>query len=424
MLSGRDAGELGIYGFRNRVEGSRALRIATATDVRVPRVWDLLGSAGKRSSVLFVPPTWPPPETIEGTDIVSCMLTPGPDSPHTHPPSLARELEDRFGPHRPDVVRHPGSLENFVDDLHESATYHFDVAEHMLATRRPDFLMMVEMGTDRLHHAAWPALDPNDPRHDARAPMVRDARDFYAYLDTRIGRLVSRAGPDATVMIVSDHGARPLLGGVRINEWLRREGWLVLRSEPEGPCPLEHADVDWSRTRAWAEGGYFARININVRGRFSDGSVEPSELGAELDRLERSLLDMRDDLGRPMRNRVVRPSNAFRETNGFPPDFMVFFDDLDQRALGEIGGAIFTSPEEAGASGGRGADGCNHDWDGLFVLAGPRIPRAGRISDASIHDVGVTVLEHFGVPVPNGWLGRDLRLLAQRKLTGSQGEEP
>lgn len=414
MLSGRDPGELGIYGFRNRIEGSRALRIATSADVRVPRVWDLLARAGKRSNVLFVPPTWPPPENIEGTDIVSCMLTPSHESPHTHPTSLARELEARFGPHRPDVVRHAGSLERFIDDLHETAAYRFDVAEHMLETRKPDFLMMVEMGTDRLHHAAWPSLDPEDPRHDPDSPMVRDARDFYAYLDARIGRLVERAGAEATVMIVSDHGARPLRGGVRVNEWLRREGWLTLRSEPEHPCPLEHADVDWPRTRAWAEGGYFARININVRGRFPDGSVDPSELDRELDRLEHALLGMQSKDGRPMRNRVVRPRHTFRETNGLAPDFMVFFDDLDQRALGEIGGPIFASPEDAGTSGGRFADGCNHDWDGLFVLTGPRIPKVGRISGASIHDVGVTVLEHFGVNVPEGWLGRDLRRLAEQ----------
>ncbi|MDQ3036048.1 MAG: alkaline phosphatase family protein [Myxococcota bacterium] len=412
MVSGRDPGELGIYGFRNRIDGTRALRVATADDVHAPRVWDVLGAAGKRSAVLYVPPTWPP-RAIENGELVSCMLTPGPDSAHAHPPALAQELEASFGPHTPDVVRAGADGDALIDALHDAATHHFDVAEHMLESRRPDFLMMVEMGTDRLHHAAWPALDPSDPRHDARSPMVRDARDFYAYLDARIGRLALRAGTDATVMIVSDHGARPLRGGVYVNEWLRREGWLALRSEPDAPCPIERADVDWSRTQAWAEGGYFARITMNVRGRFPDGAIEERDLGAEIDRLERALLAMRDDEGRALENRVVRPRVAYREVRGTPPDLLLFVSDLDRRALGEIGGGrVLVGPEEAGASGGRGADGCNHDWEGLFVLAGPEVPRAGRVEGASIHDVGVSALRLMGVEVPEGWLGRDLRELA------------
>lgn len=411
MVSGRDPGELGVYGFRNRIEGTRALRVATADDVTVPRVWDVLGAAGKRSVVLYVPPSWPP-RAIENGEMVSCLLTPGPDAPHAHPPELARELDERFGPHAPDVA-HVGVGEGLLDALHDAATQHFDVAEHLLATRRPDFLMMVEMVTDRLHHAAWPALDPSDPRHDPSAPMVRDARDLYAYLDARIGRLVERAGADATVMIVSDHGARPLRGGVYLNEWLRREGWLALRSEPSAPCAIERADVDWSRTRAWAEGGYFARVTMNVRGRFPDGVIEERELGGELDRLERALLAMVDEEGRALGNRVVRPGVAFREARGTPPDLMVFVGDLDRRALGEIGsGRVLAPPDEAGASRGRGADGCNHDWEGLFVLAGPDVPRAGRVLGASIHDVGVSALRLLGVAVPEGWLGRDLRALA------------
>lgn len=416
MVSGRDPGELGIYGFRNRVPGSRALRVATADDVRAPRVWDVLGAAGRRSAALYVPPTWPPREIVNGT-MVSCLLTPGADEAHTWPTSLGAELAARFGPHTPDVPHGTASHSDQSDDalidaLHDAATQHFDVAEHVLATQRPDLLMMVEMGTDRLHHAMWPALDPSDPRHDPSSPRVRDARDFYAFLDARIGRLMERAGRDVTVMLVSDHGARPLRGGVYLNEWLRREGWLVLRREPDAPCTIEHADVDWPRTRAWAEGGYFARVVLNVAGRFPDGAIDPRDEASSLDALEDALVSMRDEHGRAMRNRVVRPSREYRATNGTPPDLMVFLDDLDRRALGEVGtGRVFAGPDEAGASRGRGADGCNHDWDGMFVLAGPEVPRAGRVEGASIHDVGVSALRLSGVDVPEGWLGGDLRRL-------------
>jgi predicted AlkP superfamily phosphohydrolase/phosphomutase len=408
MMSGRDPGELGIYGFRDRIEGTRRLRTATAEDVRAPRVWDVAGDRGLRSCVMYVPPTWPP-RALRG-EMVSCLLTPGPDREHTYPSELAGELA-RFGAHTPDAVRQ-GTAEEVLEALHEAAAQHFDVAEHMIATRRPDLAVMVEMGTDRLHHAMWPALDPGDPRHDPASPLVRGARDFYGYLDARIARLIDRAGRDANVMIVSDHGARSLRGGVYVNEWLRREGWLVLRSDPERTCAIEHADVDWARTRAWAEGGYYARIVMNTRARFADGAIDEGDLEAEIERLGASARAIAPG------TRAIRPRDVYRQTTGTPPDLMLFLGDLELRALGEIRGgapderALVVGAEEAGASrAGRAsiADGCNHDWDGIYIVAGPDVPRLGRRDGRSIHDVGATALALLGVPRPDGWLGGDLR---------------
>ena len=60
MVSGRDPGELGLYGFRNRVPGTYDLSVADGDAVQVPRVWDLAGEAGKRVAVCYVPMTSPP----------------------------------------------------------------------------------------------------------------------------------------------------------------------------------------------------------------------------------------------------------------------------------------------------------------------------------------------------------------------------
>ena len=166
----------------------------------------------------------------------------------------------------------------------------------------------------------------------------------------------------------------------------------------------------WSRTRAWAEGGYYARVLLNVEGRAPEGAIDPADAEAQLEKLSDALVAMTDEHGRALGNRVSRPRDEFRATNGAPPDLMLFAGDLDLRALGEVGvPEIFVGSETAGAS--RHADGCNHDWEGLFVLAGPDVPRAGRREGASIYDVGATALRLLGVEVPEGWLGRDLREL-------------
>ena len=36
-----------------------------------------------------------------------------------------------------------------------------------------------------------------------------------------------------TVLVVSDHGARPMHGAICVNEWLVQEGYLVLEETPD-----------------------------------------------------------------------------------------------------------------------------------------------------------------------------------------------
>lgn len=398
MTSGRDPGELGLYGFRNRRTRDYALATSTATDVHLPRLWDHATRAGLRAAALYVPPTWPPPRS--DATIVSCMLTPAPDAPHTHPPELAAELRARFGPHAPDL-EDDGKLgpDAVLEGLSALAHQHFDVAEHVLATRAPDLLFLVELATDRLHHALWPAMDPSDPRHDPASPHGRAARDLYRTLDTRIERLMRRAGDDATLLVASDHGARPLRGGVRVNELLRRAGWLAVD---------DAGAIDWSRTRAWSEGGYYARVFLNVRGREPDGALDPADVERAKDELER-LLARIEEGGVVLESRIERPERVYRAVNGVAPDLLCFFGDLTHRSLGELGGNVLATIDEVERGPGRG--GANHDWDGVFVLAGPDVERRGRVVGASILDVAPTCLRLLGLDVPAELRGRDLRSL-------------
>jgi predicted AlkP superfamily phosphohydrolase/phosphomutase len=51
MLSSRDPGVLGCYGFRNRLDHSYDhLAVASSESIAVKRVWDYAGEAGRESS--------------------------------------------------------------------------------------------------------------------------------------------------------------------------------------------------------------------------------------------------------------------------------------------------------------------------------------------------------------------------------------
>ena len=76
---------------------------------------------------------------------------------------------------------------------------------------------------------------PTHPRHEP-GHRYRDAiRNYYAYLDEEIGELLERFDDDTAVLVVSDHGARPMQGAICVNEWLAAGGIPGARqSRPRG----------------------------------------------------------------------------------------------------------------------------------------------------------------------------------------------
>lgn len=405
MASGASPGALGLYGFRNRVPGRYELRVASAADVRAPRVWDVLSGVGRRSVLLAVPPTYPPPST-PGVTAVSCFLTPTADSAWAAPAALRPELERLVGEYQMDVHGFRGAdRARILRDLYRMVDQHFTMAEHLLARDADwDLFWMVEMGLDRFHHAFWSTWNEDHPRHDPADPLAGEAARFYGFVDERLGRLLARAGDETAVLVVSDHGARTLLGGVCVNELLRQEGLLVLRRAPAAPTRLDDADVDWDRTVAWAEGGYYARVFLNVRGREPRGIVEPAAAARVIDELATRFCGLAGPDGAPMRTHVVRPADVYPELRGAPADLMVFCDDLARRAVGTVGhGALHVTDNDTGP------DGCNHDWRGLYCLAVPGDAPTGGADggERDIAGVGATILDLLDVA--DGARPRELR---------------
>jgi predicted AlkP superfamily phosphohydrolase/phosphomutase len=401
MVSGRDAGELGLYGFRNRIVGDTRLRLASGDDVRVKRVWDWLGEHGYRVAPLFVPLT-SPPTPVHG-QMVSGFMWPGGDSPWCFPRDLETELTGRFGQYRADVEGfRSGDLDRIYREIVAMTEQHADIAAHVWSEKQPDFMMMVEIGLDRFHHAFWRHIDPAHPRHEAGNPWEHLGRDYYRLLDAQIGRLCGLAGKDTAVLVVSDHGARAMHGGFCINDWLIRQGYLALREDPAPSTPWDSALVDWRHTTAWAEGGYYGRVFLNVRGREPEGIIPPDEIRSVRARLRDELEHARNDEGDPISVLVRVPGEDYRQARGFPPDLMVYFDDLKLRAIGSMGsGRIIVTENDIGI------DACNHAWNGVFVMSGAELPARGRVEGAQIYDIAPTILSAFGVPRPPEILGRD-----------------
>lgn len=403
MMTGRDPGELGIYGFRNRSSHDYgSLTVADSSSVLIDRVWDHLSRAGRHVIVVGVPQT-SPPVPVNG-ELVSCFLTSDTRrDPYTFPAALRAEIESMVGAYRVDVRSfRSDERDRILAQVYEMTEQRFTVCRHLLDTRPWDFFMMVEIGLDRMHHAFWRFLDPEHPRHEP-GHRYRDAiRSYYVYLDEEIGELLERFDEDTTVLVVSDHGARPMQGAICVNEWLAQEGYLALERQPRELVPFSEAPVDWSRTRAWGEGGYYCRLCLNVAGREPQGVVRADEYEPLLDELAERLERLPGPDGRAIGTRVFRPQELWREQRGIPPDLVVYFGDLGWRSNGSLGhGRHWTYENDTGP------DDANHDRDGLCIIAGPDVP-AQRREDLTIYDIAPTILALAGVDGDAGMRGRVL----------------
>lgn len=397
MLSGCDAGQLGVYGFRNRCDYSYdKLSIAFSTSIQRPRLWDIFSDHGLRSICLGVPQTFPITRPPRGV-MVADFLTPDKSVPWTSPPELAAEI-DRVaeGDYLIDARDFRTSDKAvLLEQLRVMARRRFAVAEHLLATRPWELFVMVEMGTDRLHHAFWHYGDPQHPRFAGDEHPLRWAmRDYYVQIDRHIGSLLEKLPSDVLVLVVSDHGARALHGGIAINDWLLHQGYLTLRERPAQPAPLSKLEIDWPRTAVWSEGGYYARVFLNVQGREPQGCIPRSDYERWRDRLIAELESLPGPHGRPLATRVYRPESLFRECQGIPPDLICYFDHLGWRSVGTVG-----NPDIYVYENDSGPDEANHDFDGIFISRDPWAGGRGSIDQLQLLDVAPSLLQAAGLPI-------------------------
>jgi len=402
MVTGKSMGRLGLYGFRHRKPGTyNDIWIASSFSVKEKTVWDILGENGKKVIVVGVPPTYPP-KPVNGY-LISCFITPSTEKDYTYPRELKDEIERLVGEYIIDVQFRTEERDKLLKQLYEMTEKRFRVIEYLMTTKPWDFLMFVEIGVDRIQHAFWKFFDKNHHLYVPGNKYENAIRDYYKFIDEKVGGLLKHIDDETVVIVVSDHGAKRMKGAFCINEWLIKKGYLVLKKKPEKVISLEGVEVDWSRTRAWGWGGYHARIFINVKGREPQGVVPPEEYESFRRKLIEELKSIRGPNGEEWKTEVYTPEELYPDGIANYPDLTVYFDDLYWRSAGTIGHNTLYLPEND-----IGPDDAVHSKYGIFIFYDPQRKVGKMIRDVSILDVAPTILKVMGFPVPAGVEGKPI----------------
>jgi predicted AlkP superfamily phosphohydrolase/phosphomutase len=194
---------------------------------------------------------------------------------------------------------------------------------------------------------------------------------------------------------MSDHGFKPFRRGVNLNTRLWKNGYLVLKNGRTGA--EWYQDVDWTRTRAYAVG--LGGIYLNIRGRRAQGIVDAGDEAKRLrQELQGKLRGLKDD---DKNATAVADVYDLHQRYRGPyvedaPDLLVGFS-VGWRvswtcATGVIDERVFEDNVKS--------------WSGDHCMNPPDVPgiffcsRRLVVDHIDIMDVGPTVLDLFGVPVP------------------------
>jgi predicted AlkP superfamily phosphohydrolase/phosphomutase len=220
--------------------------------------------------------------------------------------------------------------------------------------------------------------------------------EVYRAVDTAIGETMSRF-PDADIIVMSDHGFNSFDRSVNLNTWLWRQGFLALNGPPSGDDEM-FANVDWSKTQAYALG--LNGLYLNIAGREKYGILHPgSESDAVMQKLTEELAQFRDPENGRQVVEVLSPTHA-----ELGPDMIVGYGRTYrgswQTALGSTPASVLDDNTDAWI-----ADHCINPDDVPGVLLSNR---PLRVASPGLKDITVTILNLFGAGPAAGMSGRSV----------------
>ena len=419
MSTSQDPGSLGVYGFRNRTDYSYdKLGFANSASIKALAIWDQLAREGRKSIIIGVPPNYPP-RRINGISI-GCFLTPDTvNNDFTYPTSIKTKLNELVGEYPVDVKNFRTDRKDWLkEELFRMSEKQWKVVRWLISEQEWDYFHFVDIGLDRMHHGFWNYFDAKHVQFEPGNPYQNAIPEYYLHLDEQIGSVLELLDNDTIVLVVSDHGAQRLDGGFAINEWLIREGLLVLNEYPKTLTPFDKLDVNWAKTRVWSEGGYYARVFFNVQGREPQGVIAATDYEAFQDEMKARLEQLPDDKGQPLKSLVFKPKELYRNVRNVAPDLIVHFGSLYWRSIGTVGHSRIHVQEND-----TGPDGCNHAQFGMFILAAPNCPLNGEYEGARLLDIAPTLLDLAGYEIPESMQGRSLVAGIQKRSGGGPSQD-
>jgi len=266
VVDAAGGGEEGGRGEEGRAAAASAresVRPVTSTMRRVPAFWNILPRYGRKVGVVGWLVTWPAEPTngfivssylpyvynwstgrpLKGTIVAGIPKQTFPEAlidslgaDKVKPEDLPRDAVSRF--YDPDRVGTLSSddrecVEGFLWSLACDETYR-RIGLHLYKDYPVDLFAIYFGGVDVASHRFWKFAHPDAMDYgvgkDEAAVLGGVIDAYYVFVDGLLGEYMDRLGPDTTLVVLSDHGFKPVLfpGKPTTSGHHRMEGILAL----------------------------------------------------------------------------------------------------------------------------------------------------------------------------------------------------
>jgi len=283
MITGKNPGEHGTYGFVDLLPGSYRMKFPNFTDLRAQPFWEAWQG---KSIIVNVPSTYPvrPMNGVHISGFVSIDF-----DKSVYPDSLAAEL-GKFD-YRLDVnsdLAHK-NMDLFLQDVDNTLAARVKAMRYLWDYADWQTFMFVFTGTDRLMHFLWDAYE--DTKHKYHYLFC----DHFKKIDAAIGEMTHRMDDGDLLVMLSDHGFERLDYDVFLNYILIERGLLKFRQGEEVSL---NSIAEGTKAFVLDPG----RVFVNYRDKYPCGSVERSEGEAVISELEEIFASLEVDTRKVIRN--------------------------------------------------------------------------------------------------------------------------
>lgn len=417
--TGKNPGKLGVFWWEKIDTEARTLTTPNSRSFKSVDYWDYLNDEGLDAGVVNLPMTYPPFE------MDAYMVAGGPGSDqreYTHPPELGDRLDEngyRLHPETPvtskDDRTAAAALVDLIDDRLETF-------RRLLDEETVDVAHCTVFYINVLQHFFW----RGDP-----------TRRAWQVIDEHVGALRDEY-PDATLVLMSDHGCKDVDTVFYVNSWLEETGYLTTKTDTSDVLSgtgfnkkqlsrLAHRLGVHGLVTRLAPAWLTASIPEDEEGFKREQKLEKVDWGESaaiasgqglvyvidddpdtVDQLVSDLEALTDDAGRPIAREVFTREEAYSGPyTGEAPEIV-----FDQRPGVHTSGAIGSNPVFTGV----GTWEAENVRTGLFLADGPAVEADSLDETVSILDVAPTVLQSVGCAIPTDMDGRVLPLFGGREV--------
>jgi predicted AlkP superfamily phosphohydrolase/phosphomutase len=418
LMTGRNPGAHGIFDFFQKEKTSHRLSFTTHLDVHAETIWHIANRAGLRATSLNFPLMLPPP-SIAGNVISGGWLTARQLPLACYPSDLYHQIKALPGFDAKelalDMSHEEKALEGCQKDEFESwiqlhirrEQQWFKILKNRMIQDPCELEAVLFDGIDKIQHLCWRYLtaDGVDLQLEDWEQKIRGlCLTYFSKLDRILANIAELAGPEATIVMVSDHGFGPQRETFFVNTWLERNGYLKWADKETpwrstsgilgmGEMAKHIFKIDWDHTVAYASTPSSNGIHIVKASPEHPNGITSSAYEAMRHELMQNLKGiLSPTTGEPLISKIWTREKAFSGAHiENAPDLTLLLQD---------GGLVSILSSDEVVKPLTTVKG-SHRMEGIFVAKGPGLNSAFERDSISILDIAPILLHTLNIALPS-----------------------